>query len=85
MGGFILNPTYKDICTGESGHAEIIQITYDPDVISLAQLFEIFWTAHDPTTLNRQGGDKGTQYRSVIFYADNKEKTIAEPTISQVG
>ncbi len=85
MGGHIINPTYKDICTGESGHAEIIQITYDPDVISLAQLFEIFWTAHDPTTLNRQGGDKGTQYRSVIFYADNKEKTIAEKSIQEVA
>lgn len=85
MGGHVLNPTYRDICTGASGHAEIIQVTYDPEVISLEQLFEIFWTAHNPTTLNQQGADKGTQYRSVIFYADEEQKDIAEKSIREVA
>jgi len=85
MGGSLPNPTYRDICTGNTGHAEIIQITYDPSVISLEQIFEIFWTAHDPTTLNRQGADKGTQYRSVIFYGSEEEKALAEKSINEVA
>lgn len=85
MGGQLPNPTYRDICTGNTGHAEIIQITYDPEIISLEQILEIFWTAHDPTTLNRQGADKGTQYRSVIFYESEEEKEIAEKSIKEVA
>lgn len=76
-GGHINNPSYQDICTGQSGHAEVIQITYNPDEISYAFLVEVFFTTHDPTTLNRQGADKGTQYRSSIFYHDEEQKRIA--------
>lgn len=85
MGGHVDDPTYNDICTGDSGHAEVIRITYDPQVITLDQLFEVFWTVHDPTTLNRQGADKGTQYRSVIFYANEEEKSSAEKSIKEVA
>lgn len=77
-GGTIKNPTYRDICTGRSGHAEIIQITYDSTIISFETLVQIFFTTHDPTTLNQQGADKGTQYRSVIFYHNGAQKVIAE-------
>jgi len=77
-GGAMPNPTYKDICTGKTGHAEAIQITYDPTVISYAELLEVFWRSHDPTTLNRQGNDVGTQYRSAIFYHTPKQKELAE-------
>ena len=75
-GGFVKNPSYKEVCTGRTGHAEVAQIVYDPSVISFAELLEVFWQTHDPTTLNRQGNDVGTQYRSSIFYhnADQKEK-----------
>lgn len=76
-GGKMHNPTYKDVCTGETGHAEAIQITFDPKQISYEQLLEIFWTAHNPTTLDRQGSDIGTQYRSAIFYHDEEQKRIA--------
>lgn len=85
MGGHTVDPTYREICTGKTGHAEVIQITYDDEIISLAQLLEVFWTAHDPTTLNRQGNDRGTQYRSVIFYSYDEEKDIAERSIDQVA
>jgi peptide-methionine (S)-S-oxide reductase len=73
-GGDMDNPTYEDVCRHEGGHAEVIQITYDPDKISFAQLVDLFWDAHDPTTLNRQGADAGPQYRSVVFYANEDEK-----------
>lgn len=77
-GGTIENPTYEQICTGTTGHAEVCQLTYDPKIITYEELLEIFWKTHDPTTLNRQGADVGTQYRSVIFYHNEKQKELAE-------
>lgn len=77
-GGHVKKPTYKEVCTGNTGHAEVIQITYDPNIISFEELLEVFWKTHDPTTLNRQGNDVGTQYRSVIFYHDENQKALAE-------
>jgi peptide-methionine (S)-S-oxide reductase len=77
-GGKTENPDYKSICTGTTGHAEVIQITYDPKVISFKELLEVFWQTHDPTTLNRQGNDVGTQYRSVVFYHSEAQKQEAE-------
>ena len=77
-GGKIKNPAYREVCSGRTGHAEVIQITFNPSVISFEEILEIFWHVHDPTTLNRQGNDVGTQYRSVIYYHDEKQKEIAE-------
>jgi peptide-methionine (S)-S-oxide reductase len=77
-GGKAENPNYEDVCTGYTGHAEVIQITFQPNVISYTELLEVFWKMHDPTTLNKQGADVGTQYRSVIFYHNAAQKTIAE-------
>ena len=77
-GGRVKNPTYKDICTGLTGHAEVIRVTYNPKIVSYVDLLEVFWKTHDPTTLNRQGADKGTQYRSVIFYHNEKQQTLAQ-------
>jgi peptide-methionine (S)-S-oxide reductase len=77
-GGDVKDPTYDQICTGATGHAEVVQITYDPDVISFKELLEVFWKLHDPTTLNRQGNDVGTQYRSAVFYHDEEQKELAE-------
>jgi peptide-methionine (S)-S-oxide reductase len=77
-GGDTVNPTYEEICTGTTNHAEVIEMEYDPAKISYDELLEIFWKTHDPTTLNRQGADVGTQYRSVIFYHSNEQKEIAE-------
>jgi len=77
-GGKKENPTYQEVCGGDTGHAEVIQIEYDPKKISYAQLLDVFWQAHDPTTLNRQGADHGTQYRSIILYHDEHQKQIAE-------
>lgn len=77
-GGYLENPTYLDVVTGETGHAEVVQITFDPSVLSYEDILDVFWAAHDPTTLNRQGADVGTQYRSAIFYADPSQKEIAE-------
>jgi peptide-methionine (S)-S-oxide reductase len=77
-GGKVDKPTYKQICGGDTGHAEVVRITYDPGTVSLEDLLEIFWQAHDPTTLNRQGADAGTQYRSVLFYRNEKEKAVME-------
>jgi peptide-methionine (S)-S-oxide reductase len=77
-GGQIENPTYKAVCSGETGHAEVLQIEYDEAQISFEELLEVFWSTHDPTTLNRQGNDVGTQYRSAIFYHDNAQKEKAE-------
>jgi peptide-methionine (S)-S-oxide reductase len=78
MGGRIKNPTYEQVCTGGTGHAEVAEITYDPRKVSLERILEVFWTVHDPTSLNRQGADVGTQYRSVIFYHSGEQKSIAE-------
>lgn len=77
-GGQKENPTYKEVTTGKTGHAEVAQITFDPAKVSYERILDIFWQAHDPTTLNRQGADVGTQYRSVIFYHDEKQKAAAE-------
>ncbi|HQF43623.1 MAG TPA: peptide-methionine (S)-S-oxide reductase MsrA [Ignavibacteriaceae bacterium] len=77
-GGNIANPTYEEVCEGTTGHAECTQITFDPSIISYDELLEIFWKTHDPTTLNKQGNDVGTQYRSVIFYHNNEQKQKAE-------
>ena len=77
-GGRIKNPTYREVCSGMTGHAEVIDITFDPAVISYKELLEIFWKTHDPTTLNRQGADVGTQYRSVIYYNNEEQKQLAE-------
>lgn len=77
-GGSVDNPTYEQVCTGDTGHAEVCQITYDPDRITYEELLTVFFQAHDPTTLNRQGPDVGTQYRSVIFYHDEKQRKAAE-------
>lgn len=77
-GGVTENPTYEEVCTGRTGHAECTQIYYDPSVITYDELLEIFWKTHDPTTLNRQGNDVGTQYRSVIFYHNQEQKQKAE-------
>jgi len=77
-GGNVANPSYEDVCTGTTGHAECLQIIYDPKVITYDELLEVFWESHDPTSLNRQGNDVGTQYRSAIFYHDNDQKQKAE-------
>lgn len=77
-GGTVKNPSYEDVCSGTTGHAECLQIIYDPKIISFDELLEVFWEAHDPTTLNRQGNDVGTQYRSVIFYHSAEQKHKAE-------
>ncbi len=76
-GGHVKNPSYREVCTGNTGHAEVCRIVYDPDKISYRELLEVFWKTHDPTTLNRQGADVGTQYRSVIFYHNEKQKKEA--------
>lgn len=84
MGGELKNPTYKDICTGETGHAEVCQITFDPEIISFTELLEVFWQVHNPTTLNRQGADVGTQYRSAIFYHNKEQKKIAKELLEEL-
>jgi peptide-methionine (S)-S-oxide reductase len=77
-GGTVKNPTYQQVCTEATGHAEVVQITFDPEIIAFEDILYIFWRTHDPTTLNRQGADVGTQYRSAIFYHDEKQKSVAE-------
>lgn len=77
-GGSAINPTYRQVCTGRTGHAEAVQVTFDPTVISYAELLEVFWQAHDPTTRDRQGNDVGPQYRSVVFYHNERQKELAE-------
>ena len=77
-GGNVKNPTYKQICTGNTGHAEVAKIEFDPSKITYSQILNVFWQSHDPTTLNRQGNDVGTQYRSVIFFHDESQREIAE-------
>jgi peptide-methionine (S)-S-oxide reductase len=83
-GGQTKSPTYKQVCEGNTGHAEVIQVEYDPSKISFDELLEVFWKTHDPTTLNRQGNDVGTQYRSVIFYHNNEQKEKAEKYKSEL-
>ena len=83
--GHVANPSYRDVCNGNTGHAEVIQIKFDPDIISFRDLLNVFFTIHDPTTLNRQGADVGTQYRSAIFYHSPEQKAIAEQTISELN
>jgi peptide-methionine (S)-S-oxide reductase len=80
-GGKVKNPSYKEVCTGNTGHAEVIRLTYDPKVISFREILDVFFNTHDPTTLNRQGADVGTQYRSVIFYHNDNQKVEAENMI----
>jgi peptide-methionine (S)-S-oxide reductase len=77
-GGKVKNPSYREVCTGETGHAEVTQITFDPSKVSFEELLEVFWNTHDPTTLNKQGADEGTQYRSVVFYHNAEQKKVAE-------
>jgi peptide-methionine (S)-S-oxide reductase len=84
-GGTTVNPSYEQVCTGETGHAEVIQLKFDPSVISYEKLLEIFWEAHDPTTLNRQGADSGTQYRSIILYSDDAQKAAAEKSKAEAA
>ena len=84
MGGRTLNPTYKQICYEDTGHAEVVQITFDPQVITFQELLEVFFTIHDPTTLNRQGADVGSQYRSAIFYHSDEQRTAAEQVIAEL-
>lgn len=84
-GGHVHNPSYKQVCGGATGHAEAVQITFDPAVISYRDLLEIFFSIHDPTTLNRQGHDVGTQYRSAIFYHDEAQKRVAQEIIAELG
>jgi peptide-methionine (S)-S-oxide reductase len=83
-GGSVINPTYEQVCDKTTGHAECLNIVYDPSVITLDELLEVFWKVHDPTTLNRQGADVGPQYRSVIFYTNQLQKTTAEKYIAEL-
>jgi peptide-methionine (S)-S-oxide reductase len=85
LGGTLLNPTYEDVCTGRTGHAEVVEVTYDPGRVSYDDLLNVFWANHDPTTLNRQGPDQGTQYRSAIFYHDERQKAAAEASKERLG
>ncbi len=83
-GGFIKNPAYREVCAGVTGHAEVAQITFDADMISFEELLEVFWHTHNPTTLNRQGNDVGTQYRSAIFYHSDKQREVAEASLKKI-
>ena len=83
-GGQKVNPTYEQVCGGGTGHAEVVQVTFDPEVISFRDLLDVFFTIHDPTQLNRQGNDIGTQYRSAIFPHDDEQKRVAEETIAEL-
>ena len=84
-GGTTVNPTYQQVCSDKTGHAEAVQVTFDPTKISYREILEIFFSVHDPTTLNRQGADKGTQYRSAIFYHNEQQKAIAEQLIGELN
>ena len=83
-GGDVPNPSYQAVCTGTTGHAEVVQVTFDPAVIGYRDLLDVFFTIHDPTTLNQQGGDMGTQYRSAIFYHDDEQRRAAEAAIKEL-
>lgn len=82
-GGHVANPSYEQVCSKTTGHAEVIQVDYNPEEISFSELLEVFWATHDPTTLNRQGNDSGPQYRSVIFYHDPEQKAQAEASLAE--
>ena len=84
-GGTVVEPTYEQVCTGRTGHAEVIQVRFDPKVLSYHDLLTVFFTIHDPTTRDRQGGDVGTQYRSVVFYNDAAQKAVAEQTMREIA
>ncbi|MGH2437946.1 MAG: peptide-methionine (S)-S-oxide reductase MsrA [bacterium] len=84
-GGHVPNPTYKHVCTGETGHAEVVQITFDPEAVAYRDLLRVFFTIHDPTTLNRQGGDVGTQYRSAIFTHSDEQERTAEEVVGELN
>ena len=84
-GGHVANPSYRAVCNGDTGHAEVIQVTFDPAVLEFRDLLRVFFTIHDPTTLNRQGGDVGTQYRSAIFYHDDEQKRAAEEIVAEIN
>lgn len=84
-GGHVPNPTYRQVCNGDTGHAEVVQIRFDPNIVSYRDLLNVFFAIHDPTTLNRQGADVGTQYRSAIFYHDEEQKRTAEELIRELG
>src|SRR5688572_18978036 len=85
MGGHQANPTYNQVCDGNTGHAEVVQIRYDADTVSFGDLLDVFFTIHDPTQLNRQGNDVGTQYRSAIFHHSPEQKAVAEAKIAEIG
>jgi peptide-methionine (S)-S-oxide reductase len=84
-GGAAADPSYEQVCTGKTGHAEVVQVTFDPKAVSYQEILEVFFTIHDPTTLNRQGADAGTQYRSAVFYHTPEQKTAAEEAIKDLG
>ena len=83
-GGPVPNPTYRQVCTGTTGHAEVVQVTFDPEMVSYREILEVFFTIHDPTTLNRQGADVGPQYRSAVFYHDEEQRRVAEGVSSEL-
>ena len=83
-GGHIVNPSYKEVCNGSTGHAEVVQVEFDAGIVSVQEILEVFWSVHDPTTLNRQGNDVGEHYRSAVFYHDDDQKTIAESYKNQL-
>ena len=85
MGGKVKNPTYREVCSGLTGHAEVVQLEYDPKLINISSILEIFWKTHDPTTLNRQGNDIGTQYRSAIFYHNEDQKNAATALLNKLN
>lgn len=85
MGGSVENPSYEDVCTGRTGHAEVVQVSYDPDSVSYHDLLRVFWDNHDPTTRDRQGPDVGSQYRSAIFFHDDDQRTVAEQQIQTLN
>ncbi len=85
MGGGKANPTYDEVCSGRTGHAEVVRVTFDPEVVSFREILEVFFVIHDPTTLDRQGNDVGTQYRSVIFYQTPEQKAVAEQVIARLN
>lgn len=84
-GGTTVNPSYEEVCSGKTGHAEVVQVTFDPRVISYKEVLQIFFATHDPTTMNRQGADVGTQYRSVIFYHNDGQRQVAEQVIKEIA
>ena len=85
MGGKVANPSYQQVCTGNTGHAEVVQVTFDPAIVNFKDILDVFFTVHDPTTLNRQGNDVGTQYRSAIFYHSPEQKAAADQKITELN